>query len=411
MKKKLFLKNLLFGFTFFSAVATAQSALRFDGINDAVTTNFNPVTGSNPRTVEAWIKTSANTDSATGGIQNVICDWGSTGTGGRFTLNLLTGGKLRLEVQGNGITGNTAVNNGQWHHVAAVYDPSATNKVMLYVDGVLDNQGNLTVTVNTGSTVKFVIGKRIDNINFFNGSIDEVRVWNVAKNAAEILANKNNEFCATQTGLIGYYKFNNGIDSGNNAANSTTLDYSGNNNTGTLNNFDLTGSSSNYSSSPTLTLTTLDASVTPNTNTLTANEAGATYQWVDCNNSNNPISGATNQSFTPSVDGNYAVIITKNGCITNSTCQAVVLSSDEFQLENQFKLYPNPSNGVFNLDLGTSFNSVKTTITNISGQIIFERTNQNIANLQFDLNAPNGIYFINVLTDNTFTKTFKIIKE
>lgn len=47
--------------------------------------------------------------------------------------------------------------------------------------------------------------------------------------------------------------------------------------------------------------------------TLSANNSGATYQWVDCDNGNAPITGATSQSFTPSNSGNYAVIITEGG--------------------------------------------------------------------------------------------------
>lgn len=412
MKKKLFFKSLFLGLTLFPFVTEAQSALHFDGSNDAVTTNLGAVSGNNARTVEAWIKTTANTDPATGGVQNVICDWGSATTGGRFTFNILYGGKLRLEVGGTGVNGNIVVNNGVWHHVAAVYNPSATNKVTMYVDGVLDVQSNFTTTtISTGTTVKFGIGKRVDNINYFNGTIDEVRIWNVAKTGTEIATNMNTEFCATQTGLIGYYKFNNGIASGNNATNTSTLDYSGNNNTGTLNNFALTGATSNYCVSPTLTLVTIDSSVSTSGNTLTANETGASYQWIDCNNANTPVGGATSQAFTPAVDGSYAVIVNKNGCIATSTCQNVVLASDDFQLNNQIKLYPNPSNGIFNLELGTPFNSVITTVTNISGQVIMERNNDNITNLELNLNAPNGIYFVSVVVDNAFTKTFKLIKE
>lgn len=56
----------------------------------------------------------------------------------------------------------------------------------------------------------------------------------------------------------------------------------------------------------------LNNTINTNGNVLTASEAGATaYQWIDCNNNNTPIAGATSQSFTATASGNYAVIITK----------------------------------------------------------------------------------------------------
>ncbi|MEY3049429.1 MAG: hypothetical protein RL365_1467 [Bacteroidota bacterium] len=54
--------------------------------------------------------------------------------------------------------------------------------------------------------------------------------------------------------------------------------------------------------------------------TLTADQNNATYQWIDCDNNNSPILGETNQSFTPTVTGNYAVEVTVNGCTSVSEC-------------------------------------------------------------------------------------------
>ena len=70
--------------------------------------------------------------------------------------------------------------------------------------------------------------------------------------------------------------------------------------------------------------------------TLSAAQAGAVYQWVDCDNGNTPVSGATAQSFTPSTDGNYAVEIDLNGCVATSTCYAISFAGlEEFQLEHK----------------------------------------------------------------------------
>ena len=64
------------------------------------------------------------------------------------------------------------------------------------------------------------------------------------------------------------------------------------------------------------------AAVTQNGATLTATQTGATYQWIDCDDESN-IVGETNQSFTPAVTGNYAVIVNVNGCSNTSECRLV----------------------------------------------------------------------------------------
>lgn len=59
-----------------------------------------------------------------------------------------------------------------------------------------------------------------------------------------------------------------------------------------------------------LTIVPEDNSVTQSENTLSANLAGAEYQWLDCNDDYAILPDETNQNFTASEDGNYAVEIT-----------------------------------------------------------------------------------------------------
>jgi hypothetical protein len=77
--------------------------------------------------------------------------------------------------------------------------------------------------------------------------------------------------------------------------------------------------------------------------TLTSVATGVTYQWIDCN-TNQPVPGATNQSFTTTeAVGTYAVVVTANGCSDTSTCISVDqsgLSEGDFN----FGLIPNPAN-------------------------------------------------------------------
>lgn len=235
-------------------IANGQNAIDLDGVNDFIATTYPGVLGNGARTVEAWIKTSANANPSNMGVQQIITDWGSFVTGGRFTFCVLWSNAIRIEVGGNGLSGTIAVNDGNWHHVAGVYNPTATNTVSLYVDGILDVTGNLTVSTNTVASINMQIGKRVDGARHFDGAIDEVRVWNVARSQSDIVANMNNEICsAPLAGLQAYYNFNEGTAGGNNPGLTNVPDWSGNNYDGFTTNLTLNGIFSNWVTGTTVT--------------------------------------------------------------------------------------------------------------------------------------------------------------
>jgi len=90
--------------------------------------------------------------------------------GGSYAANVLTSG--------------SAINDGAWHHIAGVYDGTTS---YIYVDGVLANSATRTNNLSRG-TDNFDIGINYARAIYFNGSIDDVRVYNRALSAAEILA-------------------------------------------------------------------------------------------------------------------------------------------------------------------------------------------------------------------------------
>jgi hypothetical protein len=85
---------------------------------------------------------------------------------------------------------------------------------------------------------------------------------------------------------------------------------------------------------------TVDNSLMP---ILSANQVGATYQWVDCDNGNAPISGEIGQTFTATVNGNYAVEVTVGGCTETSSCEAVTGVGVKEVANNTVSIYPNPT--------------------------------------------------------------------
>lgn len=240
---------LFFASLFFFTEIQAQNGLNFVGSSSTgclVNTNQPSITGNAARTVEAWV----NIPNPTATTQQVIVEMGSgSPNGSRFTLNVISGQYLRIEIAGNGFTGTTDITDGTWHHVAVTYNPlNATGqKAKLYVDGVLEAQNDFTVTMNTTSTNNIRIGGRTDNVNYLSGSVDEVRVWDIELSATQILADMNHEFCSLPiTNLVAYYKFNEGVASGTNTSITTVANSANSSYYGTLSGFTKTGSTSNF---------------------------------------------------------------------------------------------------------------------------------------------------------------------
>ncbi|MFK8045120.1 MAG: LamG-like jellyroll fold domain-containing protein [Crocinitomicaceae bacterium] len=276
--KTLFYSFLLTISILFSISSFSQNVgLSFDGVDDYVSTSYGGISGSAARTIEAWIKTTANTVPTAGGVQNVIADYGTFTTGARFTFCVLWGNAIRVEIGGSGLSGSIVVNDGQWHHVACVYDPTATDKYALYVDGFLDVAGNLTTVINTGTVNDFRIGQRVDGINEFNGEIDEVRFFDYARSATDIANELNAEYCVIPSGLVAYYRFNDGVANVSNPGLNTATDDSGNGNPGTLNTFTLSGTISNWIVGPVITPGLNGSSIAINTCSVYTSSNGTVY--------------------------------------------------------------------------------------------------------------------------------------
>lgn len=392
-----------------SGVNAQQNALHFDGTDDYIQTTYPGVLGNAPRTVEAWIKLPTTTSG-----ENLVTTWGSDNVnGGRFTvrINNVSGlYKLRIENKGGGVNGTVTLSDGNWHHIAVTYDNSlSTNKYKLYVDGNLDTQGDISTATNTVALTNMIIGRRINPSlgGYFNGSIDEVRVWDKALTLAEIQANKNYQFCTAPANLVAYFKINEGTVNSNNTTvtsiNSTAGSY-----TGTLNNFVLNGTTSNFISGATsLQTPNINNTVTVSGATLTATQTGATYQWVNCGNGSN-IVGATAQSFTPSTAGNYSVVITLAGCTQTSSCQSVTLGVNDIVAIPELTLSPNPTSGILKIKAKNEIEKVE--ITNVTGQALMN-FQPNSANAELNISQlKEGVYLVKVSSKQQ-SQVYKIIKK
>ena len=162
-----------------------------------------------------------------------------------------------------------------------------------------------------------------------------------------------------------------------------------------------------------LTVSTIQLGVSQNGSTLTADEVGAMYQWLDCNNGFAPISGATMQSFDPTANGDYAVEITNsNNCVDTSACTNVTgLSITNNQFMDKVKLYPNPTNGPVQLDLGTIEEEVTVRIHTIEGKLIFDKNFEQTNLIDLNVEGFSGLYLITLRTASGKTASFKLVKQ
>lgn len=143
----------------------------------------------------------------------------------------------------------------------------------------------------------------------------------------------------------------------------------------------------------TLVVNTVDASVTVSGHTITASNANATYQWIDCDNGT-PVAGATSQDFTPTANGSYAVIVTENNCSDTSDCETISTIGLNEEVLVSVNVYPNPNNGKFWMELnGNTSEIIYVEVINMLGQVITTKEITTSGKHEFDLGmVERGVY-------------------
>ena len=210
-------------------VLTPSIGLDFDGSNDQVNLGNSILVGSNNFTWEAWVNPKALSANTT---QSLITK-DAAGSIPQCRLDILGSQfKFILGSSSAQILSNQTLSTNTWYHVAAVRD-GATH--YLYVNGVLDTVLNTgSVQNHTYNSHPVIIGSRNNSGTagvYFEGKMDEVRLWSVARSASEIKANYKKALSGSETGLVSYLDFEDGTGT-------TATDKSGNGKNGTLENMD-----------------------------------------------------------------------------------------------------------------------------------------------------------------------------
>ncbi|MGB0430270.1 MAG: LamG-like jellyroll fold domain-containing protein, partial [Bacteroidia bacterium] len=204
-------------------------ALDFDGTNDKVDLNsltFNPIT-SGGFTIELWFNVSNYSNNP-----SLVSQQNGSGTGRTF-IAIASNGLLKCNINGAGIQSTNTVQLNQWNHVVITY---LSGEVNMYLNGNLEKTQSETAESATG---QWQLGCTKNNSQYFNGQMDEFRLWAGIRTSFELEKHRFKSLLGSESGLLAYYKFDQSEEG-------YLPDVSSNNNQGNLRGFTLTGTSSNW---------------------------------------------------------------------------------------------------------------------------------------------------------------------
>ena len=455
MKKKLLISSLFLLSLGSLANAQSENSLSFDNIDDQVVVNSatSLIAGSTAISLTMWVNPQnpapgfPDFDGFAGIRNNADADFyilhlNTTDVEARFRNS--TG--LNYDVIGTGITLNT------WQHLALTYDGTT---LTLYLNGVVAGSTPANGTISN-SFENFYMGNLLyQGTDFwFNGQLDEVSLWSKTLTPAEINCMINGAIDPTSANLELYYRFNQGIAGGSNGTVTTLTDVSGNIN-GTLSGFALAGATSNWiagvtnANSTTIadvicpgstytfgsqTLTTpgnyfeafplaggcdsivqlvltapvINTAISQSGPVLTAQQAGLNYQWINCSTLL-PVAGATQQQFTATANGQYAVVISVGSCTDTSFCANVTNVGLTDINGSNVQVGPNPFTDQLTIVAGSHSSDATIIVTDIAGRVITQFGNSNRSRIVIDTKQWNkGIYLLRISDTSGYMKLVKM---
>jgi hypothetical protein len=150
-----------------------------------------------------------------------------------------------------------------------------------------------------------------------------------------------------------------------------------------------------------IVINNVDATLTNTDNILEANEEGATYQWLDCNDNFVPITDGTGQVFEPTENGSYAVQVSNAFCTDTSDCEVIFnLSVVTNGFDQKIGLYPNPSAVEVLLSLEQPLLDAEVRIYTIAGELVgsYRGVLNHASILPFD-EGLKGTFIVEVISE------------
>ena len=208
------LSFLLFLSTFSFTSAQSNHSLSFDGVDDYISFANSVIPTTGDVSVQVWAYAEQNN-----GYSNIIAQ--GDPTNGAYFVSYESDNQMRISHEWSNI--DVAYPFGEWVQITVVKNDGGTK---LYFDSQL--AAETTSTMLPTDNPLFIGVQYNGNNEHWSGNIDEVRLWNIALSDAEIQSNYNAVLTGNESGLVGYWNFNDGEGS-------TLTDLSGNDNHGTIN--------------------------------------------------------------------------------------------------------------------------------------------------------------------------------
>ncbi|TYC08829.1 T9SS type A sorting domain-containing protein [Bizionia gelidisalsuginis] len=406
-------------------VYEAATHLNLGGINDYVDCGDDSslqITG-NTITLEAYVN--FNSFASASFLGNIINKNDGANTSG-YMLRAGGNGVVNFVVANAGwnetFSPANSISENTWHHIAGVYNGTTAK---IYVDGIQVASQSFSITVGNANK-NLSLGKDLNySDRFLDASIDDVRIWNVARTAEQINRSKNCELQGTETGLVAYYKFNQGAAEADNTGITTLIDDTTFGNNGTLTNFALTGTSSNWiAGSPVTTgsvIPTIPTVTSPivynegdTASELTATSGGTGLMWYTTETGGaGDVNLPTPNTDTVGSTSYWVASSNNNGC--ESERVEIVVTVDETLgvndnvMLNDIAIYPNPTRGllIINNNIGID---MQVTIYDINGRVLISKSNNDTMTTLDMTSFSNGIYLLRIQTKSgEFSK--KVIKN
>ncbi|WRH68447.1 MAG: LamG-like jellyroll fold domain-containing protein [Planktothrix sp. GU0601_MAG3] len=192
------------GFGFGSTIQGLGSALKLDG-KTYISIPPNPklnLSATGQFTQESWIF-----PNSTQGTQGIFGYQPTPESPQSYpSVEIINGSGIKVGfgdgTKWNSFTVNNALNPQTWNHIAATFDGE---KYKLYVNGVEIVSDESFAGKKPFNLQQFDIGKV--NNNYFQGAMDEVRLWNIARTATEIQSQMLTPLQGQEAGLVGYWQF------------------------------------------------------------------------------------------------------------------------------------------------------------------------------------------------------------